>query len=479
MNRNLINGMLAAALITAGLATGCHKTEVTPLNDPNRPLIIDGKDYTTWQFIEDVSRECYLWSNLIPKKLTYSRYATPLDFFNKAIRHKDDRFSTVVDNYEEMNSYFDNEMVSDGLNLELYIDDAEAGTVIGVVNYVYENTPAYGSGLKRGDVVRKIDGQTITLDNYNDLLDLPQCIYSYSHSYQNDDGSYDFEDEMQNTAVIAKTNCKIEPVLVVKSGEVMGRRYGYLAYDAFTEDTKTIMDAVAKLQENDPEALILDLRLNGGGYVSTLDTLASMLVPDGNVGKVFLESTYNEEMTEYYKKIDGPDFAYERFVDIQPKLNLNTLYVIISGNSASASEELISGLMPYMNIVLIGEQSYGKFTSNILLNNDMDGVDDNGIPYRNWAEYVSIGSCRNALGEMNFKDGFKPDFEIEDPIFGDLGHEREPLMETALLMMSGSISKRATACTPSHGLHIGSHGKPEITKGAMIMNPKRRASNIR
>ena len=464
--------ILAAIMISGAVFQACHKTEVTKLGgDGLSPTIINGKDYTTWQFIDNVSRECYFWESNIPKYLDYTKYDTPQDFFDQAIRYKDDHFSAITDNYSEMEEYFDNEIKTDGINMELFATADHH--VLGVVNYVYDNTPAAREGIRRGCVIKAVNGQEMTIDNYDRLLDLDQCTYTYSQGMVDEDYNVNYDGgSLTTTKLITKEKCRIDPVLMVRSGEVNGRKYGYLVYDAFTESTGEIMNAIAELKKDDPTDLILDLRLNGGGYVSTLDTLASMLVPDGNVGKVFISTIFNKYMTDYYREIGGRDFATERFVEIAPKLQLQNIYVLMSRNTASASEELISGLSPYVNVIKIGENSYGKYTTNILLNNDMDGSDDNGIPYRSWAEYVTIGTCQNSLGEMEFSNGFAPDYEVFDPMCLQLGDESEPLLNQAIQLIGGSLAKKSTVSASRQYRYLGSRGKPGITRGAMIIRAK-------
>ncbi len=465
MKSNYTKHVLAAIIIGAAVS-GCHKNEDLSLQADDQPLYINGKDYTTWRFIDEVSRECYYWDEKIPSRLDYTKYDTPYDFFDEGIRYKEDHFSMVVNDYNYTQSYFDNEMKTDGINMELFLEEGE--NVIAVVNYVYDNTPASNSGLRRGSVIESVDGQRLTVSNFETLLNRQSCTYTYSNASIDENGEISYGNNLKTTAQITKRTCKIDPILASYCDEIGGRKYGYLLYDAFTESTADIMNAIARMQKYEPTDLILDLRLNGGGYVNTLDTLASMLVPDGNEGKTFIETQYNKNFTEYLRATEGPDFAKEKFVSISPKLNLQNLYVLISANSASASEELISGLMPYMNVVTIGENSYGKYTTNILLNNEMNGRDDNGIPYSDWAVYITIGTCVNSLGEMNFKDGFTPDFKVDDPICHQLGDPEEPLLKKALQLISGNLAKSAHPAAGASRTRIASHGKPRITHGAMI-----------
>ena len=464
--------MLSAAFLSF---VSCNKEDdVKEQGGSGNGYEIDGKDYTVHNFVFQTFGTYYYWADNVPNRMNFENCDTPYDVL-ESFREKTDRFSAVVNNYSEVEKSFDNDYKTDGTNYDLFLADENSSNIVAVLNYVYDNSPASKAGLKRGDVITAVNGQTLTKSNYSTLLNENVCTYTYKKvsSYTDDEGKVrlDWKDSEEfTTEPVTKTDMKIDPVLQVKTFNVDGKIIGYFLYDSFTQDTKTIMDAVEKLQAAQVTDLVLDLRLNGGGYVSTLDTLASMLVPDGNEGKVFLRTEYNSLFAEYLKRED-PDYDKEYFVPISPKLNLSTLYVLISGSTASASEELISGLSPYLKVVLIGEEnSYGKFTSNILVNDDEDkGSDEDGTPYSEWAAYVSIACCKNANNEMKFADGFEPDYYVRD-VYYELGDTEEPLLNAAVSMITGkTVSKKAAA--PLFGKFVDVFGKPEITRAAMICKP--------
>lgn len=467
--------MLSAAVFTF---TACHKDE-NDVKDSGQENYrgFDGKDYTVHNFVYQTFGAYYYWSNNVPSRINFENFDTPYDVL-ESFREETDRFSDVLDNYTETTKYFDNDYKTDGTNYALYYADKTSDNIVAALTYVYSGSPAEKAGLKRGDVITAVNGTKLTASNYGTLLNETVCTYTYKTiSPTTVDGETKIEwenSEEKTTEAVTKIDMKIDPVLKVKTFLVDGKIIGYFLYDSFTQDTKTIMNAVEKLQAAQITDLVLDLRLNGGGYVTTLDTLASMLVPDGNEGNVFIRTEYNSLVSKFLEEED-PDFNKEYFVPISPKLNLSTLYVLISGSTASASEELISGLSPYMNIVIIGEKnSYGKFTSNVLINDDEDeGVDDNGTPYSEWAAYVSIACCKNSLGEMKFAKGFQPQYVVKDT-YRELGTLEEPLFSQAVSLITGkTVAKKASAevVFDCFGSSLGTFGKPEITKAAMICKP--------
>ena len=444
---NIKHITLTAAIIAAiTISTGCNYQEEDDVLMSRRSQEAiarqqeeeqnkDGKDYTIWQFVHEVSAFYYLWNDNVPtSKIDYSKYESPEALF-ESFRDKDDRFSVVLNNYTETEESFNNVEMTDGINYQLYLD--KGNDVIAVVEYVYDDSPAQKAGIERGFVIHKVNGTQLTASNYADLLDQQTCTYTYS---------------------VMDINPILKSSVIVKNG----RRIGYFLYDSFTEDTDCIIKAIEKLSANQIDDLVLDLRLNGGGYLTTLDTLASMLVPEGNEGKLFITENFNNLLTsEFRRESQSRDFNKTFFSANLPNLNLSRLYVLTSNHTASASEELISGLMPYMPVTIIGETTYGKFTSNILINDEEDeGSDDDDIPYSEWAVYICVASCTNAKGEMNFKEGFTPDHEVLDTYQYALGDENEPLLSTALDLCTGSLAKSTKKQPAPLQGYIGHYGKP-------------------
>ncbi len=421
------------------------------------------KDYTIWQFVHEVSALYYLWNDNVPMQdIDYSKYESPEALF-ESFRDKDDRFSVVLNNYTETEDMFNNVEKTDGINYQLYYDTGKK--IIAVVEYVYDGSPAQEAGIKRGYVIHKVNGTQLTDSNYAELLDQETCTYTYSVIEAEGDGEdaqISYDNAMKESQPITKKRMDINPILKTSVIVKDGRRIGYFLYDSFTEDTDCIIKAIEKLSANQIEDLVLDLRLNGGGYITTLDTLASMLVPEGNEGKLFITENFNNLLTtEYRRQMQSRDFNKTFFSANLPNLNLSRLYVLTSNHTASASEELISGLLPYMPVTIIGETTYGKFTSNYLINDTEDkGSDDDGIPYNEWAVYICVASCTNSLGEMNFKDGFKSDYEVADLYQHELGDENEPLLSTALHLCTGSLAKSAKIQPAPLKGYIGHYGKP-------------------
>jgi C-terminal processing protease CtpA/Prc len=175
--------------------------------------------------------------------------------------------------------------------------------------------------------------------------------------------------------------------------------------------------------------------------------MASMYAPQEAVSskKIFEKEEYNDLLTAYYEQegisTETP-FQTEYKVE-SANLNISTkdaniglekVYGIISGNSASASEALLSGLMPYMNVELIGEQSHGKYCTGFMLGTS-DVYEKVPAAIENWGIYVMVSIYKNANNETPcMPDGLTPDVAASDDPFvmTQLGDVNEAMLKTAL-----------------------------------------------
>ena len=147
-------------------------------------------------------------------------------------------------------------------------------------------------------------------------------------------------------------------------------------YNSFTSSYDSQLNAAfAQLKGEGATELVLDLRYNSGGSVQTAVYLASMITGQFN-GQLFAKEKWNDEVQVWFDA-NHPDWISNNFVNKITKegnieesinsLNLPKLYVITSSSSASASELIINGLKPYINVITIGTKTSGKYTGSITL----------------------------------------------------------------------------------------------------------------
>ncbi|HEX7411404.1 MAG TPA: hypothetical protein VF298_04610, partial [Bacteroidales bacterium] len=134
-------------------------------------------------------------------------------------------------------------------------------------------------------------------------------------------------------------------------------------------------------------------------------------------------------------------------------LNLSKLYVLTSDNTASASETLINGLLPHMEIFNVGINTAGKYVASVTIK-DWD-ANGNVNPNDKWAMQPIVVKIANSNGVSDFVDGLIPDFVAEEDIANlmPFGNENETLLKAVLNNIKGLPQTRSTLKSKELGLN--------------------------
>lgn len=204
------------------------------------------------------------------------------------------------------------------------------------------------------------------------------------------------------------------------------KKIGYAIYDQF-DDNADIRSFAVRMKKAKIDEMILDLRYNPGGYVSTCNELASFFVPTEHLGKLYQQQYYNKTITkekaEKYHN-NGVDSVYLKSGSWYEHwgLNLKRLIVLSTQNTASSSEALVVGLRPYMNVIVIGTQTCGKDVGSYTI------VDNN---YKYLLQPITF-KYYNSKMESTPEEGLIPDVIVEDDKKIKRGNVDEALLKTAL-----------------------------------------------
>ena len=172
--------------------------------------------------------------------------------------------------------------------------------------------------------------------------------------------------------------------------------------------------------------------------------LCPATVPGNNNPFVYLE--WNDTFQEFLIEEEGEDSeSLVTFFEEAPTVNLDLsrIYLLTTSHSASASELLIIGLDPFMNVEHIGEATYGKGYGSIT-------VDDWEEPKRHeWAMQPITFKFTNALGDGVSMDGISPEYEVDDQLFKakPFGDITDPQLAKALELITG-VSPLARKALP-------------------------------
>ena len=425
-------------------------------------------------FAQNALGTYYLWTREINNdiaRLTPDTCKSPAAVV-KAIRYHEGK--KEVDHWTELTndlSSFTNSVQGLGLTYGYELQAGRISNKNGVyfllVCYVVKDSPAEKAGLKRGDVFLTIDGKEITASNIYDAFNTKSVKLGITHLVREGDRQYlgDIEKEVALSAV----DMWEDPILLAKTFDVNGKKVGYLVYNSFDlKSSTTLPDVFRGFKEEGIEELIIDLRYNGGGYAFTECVLASMIAPYSAVsaGEVFQTEVYNYILADAWKKQGHDTNTYfspkhkmeSQGIDVDvsdANPGINKLYAIVTGGSASASEGLIVGLSPYLDVTLIGEQTYGKYCAGFMMSpedlyGEVSEVDYSKIT--KWGIYVMVSKFADKNGNNAAQpDGIPVQVEsFDDPFDGfQLGDENETMLKAALTS-AGKVYTRSSVESRKH-----------------------------
>lgn len=378
-----------------------------------------------------------------------SQFSSPEAAFD-ALTSTRDRFSILRDDYVALENSLAGIRTSSGLNLSLLIMPNDPTTAFGVVRYVVNDSPADLAGAERGMIFTLVDGQPLTSSD-GQAIDGSTNFNSFfaPDTYTIGLATYDGTDftTTGEEIVITKTELTINPVHTVNVLSVGGNEIGYLHYTGFTNEFDSELNAAfAQFRSAGVTDLVLDLRYNGGGSIETANDLSTMITGQFN-GEEFITQEYNadrNQANEFVRRFnnnlgsgdDGPAIN---------SLGLTRVFVLTTGRSASASELILSGLDPYIEVIQIGTNTVGKFEGSFLL---YDAPSPNfrrseANPNHRYVMLPLVLKSVNADGLTDYFDGFTPDLLIAEDFenFGQLGEQGEPLLDAAIdIILNGRSS---------------------------------------
>ncbi|MDT0554715.1 S41 family peptidase [Patiriisocius hiemis] len=357
-----------------------------------------------------------------------SNYDSPESLF-EYFRSPQDRFSFLESDYVSLENALNGITLNNGMEFGLILYPDNSGNVFGYVRYILPNSSASSTNLQRGDIFNTIDGQQITETNFNDLLSQD----TYTIGLADYDGTN--VTPTGESVSLTKQQYTENPVYLARTLTIEGQNVGYLMYNGYTRDFDPQLNAAfAQFQADGITNLILDLRYNGGGSVETAVDLSAMITGQFN-GQVFYTEEWNAERQDEYAD-DGLFNTTISNGDPINSLNLNSVYVITSGSTASASELTINSLDPYITVNQIGTATAGKYQASFLL---YDAPAPNfsrsqANPNHTYAMLPLVFKTANVNGNTDYDDGLFPDVELAEDYtnLGVLGNENEPLLAAAL-----------------------------------------------
>jgi C-terminal peptidase prc len=369
------------------------------LDVPNVCSSVDAKKDRIFK----IMRRDYLWYKNVPS--TPPKNTRTLgEFLDKLTYKKYDKWS-YIESKQAYNDYFNNSTyIGIGVSFS-FVDDKV------FVRFVYDNSPASEANLKRGDEILKINGKTIKEISEN---------RSWSTIFgENKEGvkvSMEIKTKEGETKTLELTKRKINAKSVLISKVIKledGKKIGYLHFLSFVNPSKDeLLNSFRYFRDQNIDELVLDLRYNGGGLVSIAALLGSLIGGDKVDQKDFATLKFNDLNTKF-------NYTY-KFESTGIDLDLSRVFVLTSHSTCSASELVINGLKPFLDVIVIGDRTCGKPVG-------MSGIEvcDYILNAINFATY-------NANNQGEYFDGIEAQCYVKDNLFVDLGSLDEPLLKEAL-----------------------------------------------
>lgn len=308
-----------------------------------------------------------------------------------------DPYSTyyTAEQYKELNTSNEGSYVGIGAVLQ---KDDEGGTQI---IQLYEGGPGEQAGLKKGDVIKAVDGTDVTEKETSDIAsmvrDSDRDSVTLTIQRENEEKKRDIKVDIRNV--------EIQTV----SHEMLDDDTGYLRISEFSEVTSDqYKKAFADLKDQGMKKLVVDLRDNPGGLLTAVCGVLRQILPKGLI-------VYTE---------DKNGKREEETCDGKNELNM-PLAVLVNGNSASASEIFAGAVKDYGIGTIVGTTTYGK------------GVVQTIQPLSDGsAVKITIAKYYTPKGNDINKKGIEPDVEADLPEdsadWSELTHEEDTQLQSAL-----------------------------------------------
>ena len=295
----------------------------------------------------------------------------------------------------------------------------ESGTdYIGLtIGYVYPGSPAETAGLRRGDTIYKMGSTRITRSNYQSVMQ--ELFYSPSGTYDIVYARYEANDAAERYDLVQDKKAEVtaasygyNPIIyaaILTNSELSSDNsasdlppfnIGYMASESFDATAQEVMDyQIKQFIDAGITELILDLRFNVGGEVQQSRYLASSIVGRDYDDKIFFKAKFRDGKIEEWPFKSGPSESDK--LGVAPSMGLKRLWVIMSENTASASELIINALKGVdFPITLIGSRSEGKNVGMEVTHEMYNGRRFEFAPITYWG--------LNGKDEHAPKDGFMP-----------------------------------------------------------------------
>jgi C-terminal processing protease CtpA/Prc len=399
-------------ILSALLVAACSSSDGASDEAPVAACSLEGQK----QFVLDNMRAWYFWNDLLPAQVDTSQFATPEDLlaflttFSPDITPDDgidnpvDRFSFINTAAADQAFFGEGKFEGFGFSSRFVAENDLR------LSRVFFDSPANLAGLERGQQIIALNGRTIAEIEANEGVNAVFDLSPLEFTMREIDGT-------EFTVEITQDIVTIDPVpqsRIIVDPNGVRTPVGYMELATFISTADAEMDTVfANFRAQGVNDVILDLRYNGGGLVSTSELLGDFLGGDVAENLAYSKTVFNElraaanNRTEFFERRGN-------------SMSLVRLVVIASRSTASASELVINGMDPHVEVIIVGDDTFGKPVGQV------------GLEF---CEQILRPTAFQTLNANDFGDyffGLPVDCAAPDDLDVAVGADNDPNIEAAL-----------------------------------------------
>lgn len=353
------------------------------------------------QFVLDAMRDVYFWNTLLPANVNLATFAGPDELLAYLVSFQPlDEFSYI--NTAEADSQFfgAGQYLGFGFGIRFVAADDMR------ITRVFDSSPAAPAGFARGQQILALDGRSIAEIEAAEGVDAVLSQSTVAFSLRNLDGS-EFD------VAITQDVVTIDPLPQWRVIDTPGGPVGYMEFATFVSTADPVFDAIfSSFRQAGVTDLVLDMRYNGGGLISTTELLGNFLGGGVAAGQVFSRTLFNANNAGANRTA--------LFQQLFNSLNLSRLVVIATESTASASELVINSLEPHVEVTIVGDTTFGKPVGQV------------GIEFCSKILRATAFETVNSLGEGGYFGGLPADCAAPDDLSIAVGDDQDPNLVTAL-----------------------------------------------
>ena len=315
------------------------------------------------------------------------------------INYLDDPYATYFDGTSSTNFNQTLEGNYEGIGIEVTLDNSKVK-----ITKVFADTPAKKAGIKVGDYITKVNGESVEGKSLSDVVSLIK-------NAKNKEVEITITRDNQEKAMKVTRTTVDMPYTSSKVYEENGKKIGYLKIEMFSNNiTKQVKKELESLKKKNIDKLVIDVRDNPGGYLTQVTEILSLFMTKKDV--IYQLQTKNNK-EKVYSTSSKATYSYP-------------VVVLINENSASASEILASAFKETYGAEVVGVNSYGKGT--VQKTGDLNNGDTIKYTVQKWL--TPKGNWINEKGVTPTKE-VKLELKENEPLTEDNDNQLKAAIELA------------------------------------------------